>query len=226
MRRDVTLAIAISAVLHVGVALGGYFYKGHSAPAAPEPEDTTLEVFIAPPPEPEEPDLLEYTTGEAAGGPADVAAPMLADTPTATIDSPFVQTVQPPPPPGLTVSADAITIPVFTGTGGGTGVSGHGLGHLFDLADLDQNPVLVSQVRPIYPYEMSRAGVSGEVTVSLVVDSEGRVRNAVATRSTHRAFEAAAVQAVLKWRFRPGTKSGRPVNTRMTQLIVFNLRDS
>ncbi len=226
MRSDVAIALVISAALHVGAAVAGYAFK--SAPPPPEPptEDTTIEVAIAPPPpEPEEPEIYDYSTGDTAGGSSDVAAPTLADVPTATLTSSFIQPVQPPPPPGVTVSAGAITIPTVSGTGGGTAGVGHGLGKLFDLAELDQGPVLRFQAKPIYPYEMTRSGIEGQVTVSFVVDPNGRVRDAVAVSSTHRAFESAATQAVLKWRFTPGTKNGRPVATRMIIAITFNIQN-
>ena len=72
---------------------------------------------------------------------------------------------------------------------------------------------------------MRRAGITGEVVVEFIVDANGDVRNAFAVRSTQRDFEQAAVQAVSKWKFRPGKKGGRAVNTRMQVPIVFTLND-
>ena len=72
---------------------------------------------------------------------------------------------------------------------------------------------------------MRRAGVSGEVTVAFIVGSSGDVVEAYAVKSTQREFEQPAVQAVLKWKFRPGRKGGRAVNTRMSVPIVFNLNE-
>ena len=40
-----------------------------------------------------------------------------------------------------------------------------------------------------------------------------------------RAFEAAAVQAVTKWKFKAGKKGGRNVPTHMQVPIVFTLND-
>ena len=61
--------------------------------------------------------------------------------------------------------------------------------------------------------------------VEFIVDSKGDARNAFAVRSTKREFEQSAVQAVNKWKFRPGRKGGRAVNTRMQIPIVFKLND-
>jgi protein TonB len=96
---------------------------------------------------------------------------------------------------------------------------------VFDISKLDQQPVARFQARPQYPFEMRRAGIAGEVLVDFIVDSNGDVRNAYAVRSSQREFEAAAVQAVSKWKFRPGKKNGRNVNTHMQVPIVFTLNE-
>jgi protein TonB len=107
--------------------------------------------------------------------------------------------------------------------GAGTGI-GHGLANLFNLADLDQPPLPTVRVSPVYPYEMRRAGVSGEVLVGFIVDSTGQVRDVHAVRSSRREFADEAVRAVLQWKFSPGRRSGVPVNTRMQVPLVFNLQ--
>lgn len=94
---------------------------------------------------------------------------------------------------------------------------------IFDLAKLDQIPVVKTRVAPQYPAGMRQAEIQGEVTVDFVVTTEGKVVNAFAARSSRREFEAAAVAAVSKWKFSPGTKSGKPVNTHMQVPIAFAL---
>jgi TonB family protein len=96
-------------------------------------------------------------------------------------------------------------------------------GKTFDISMLDQTPVARFQARPQYPFEMRRAGINGEVVVDFVVDTNGEVQNAYAVRSSQREFEAAAVQAVMKWKFKPGKKGGQDVNTHMQVPIVFSL---
>jgi protein TonB len=70
---------------------------------------------------------------------------------------------------------------------------------------------------------MRQAGIEGEVTVDFIVTTEGNVAKAFAVRSSRHEFEAAAVAAVSKWKFAPGTKAGRPVNTHMQVPIAFAL---
>ena len=131
----------------------------------------------------------------------------------------FVQPVQPPPPEGLKPNVGVINIPQGRPGGLGKGIE------IFDISKLDQVPVPRVRVQPQYPFEMRRAGITGDVLVEFIVDANGDVRNAFAVRSSQREFETAAVQAVSKWKFKPGRKGGRPVNTRMQQPITFSLAE-
>lgn len=94
---------------------------------------------------------------------------------------------------------------------------------VFELSRLDQTPRPRFQARPQYPTELRRAGTAGEVVVDFVVDPNGDVQKAYALRSSDRGFEAAAVEAVSKWKFQPGQKGGRSVATHLQIPIVFTL---
>ncbi len=94
---------------------------------------------------------------------------------------------------------------------------------IYDISKLDRTPVPRFQARPQYPFEMRRAGVSGEVVVDFIVDATGEVQKAFALRSSRPEFEEAAVQAVSKWKFNDGPKGGRQVGTHMQVPIVFSL---
>lgn len=102
---------------------------------------------------------------------------------------------------------------------------GGGAGPAIDISKLDQLPKLARAVQPRYPKEMLDAGITGTVLVRMVVDSEGRVRDAFPAKSSRPEFEAAAVEAVKQWAFDPGVKGGRVVNTRMEQPISFTLNN-
>ena len=96
---------------------------------------------------------------------------------------------------------------------------------IHDIDALDQKPLARFQARPQYPYAMRRSGISGWAVIDFIVDTNGDVQNAFAIRSSNREFEAAAVQAVSKWRFKPGQKDGRAVPTHMQVPIVFTLNE-
>jgi protein TonB len=122
----------------------------------------------------------------------------------------------------MNVARGAINIPVNP-----PGANfGKGIKDLFDINNLDQKPVGRVQNPPQYPYEMSRAGISGEVVVEFIISANGDVVDTRVIRSSHREFEVPAMQAVQKWKFKPGRKAGKNVSTRVSQLIEFNLEDS
>lgn len=96
-------------------------------------------------------------------------------------------------------------------------------GEIYDIAQLDQKPQLVRPVSPTYPYDMSRAGIGGNVLVEFLIDATGKVSDAHVLQSSRREFEASAVLAVNRWQFDPGRKGGQMVKTKVSQLIEYNL---
>ena len=98
-------------------------------------------------------------------------------------------------------------------------------GPILDISKLDQPPTPKSQARPMYPAEMRALGLTGQALVSFVVDSDGAVRDAKAEKSTRKEFEAAAIDALERWKFSPGMKGGNAVNTRLKIPIVFTLNN-
>ena len=96
-------------------------------------------------------------------------------------------------------------------------------GEVFAAAKVDLQPKPTFMAQPEYPSVFRNAAVEGEAVVELVVDAGGRVHEAKAVSFTHQEFEAAAVEAVRKWEFKPGQKSGRAVNTRVRIPIVFTI---
>jgi TonB family protein len=133
----------------------------------------------------------------------------------------------------------ALTTPAVASAGGGSAALhpkqapkdagpdeiGVGMSDLFDMAELDQPPVPTSRASPIYPFAMRRTGITGEVVVGFIVDSSGNVVQARVVRSSRSEFEQPALQAVSRWKFQPGRKDGRAVNTRLQVPISFTLDD-
>ncbi|HLP26748.1 MAG TPA: TonB family protein, partial [Acidobacteriota bacterium] len=94
---------------------------------------------------------------------------------------------------------------------------------IFSLDKLDAHPRTKVQVSPEYPFALRSAGIEGNATIEFDVDSTGRVVSARTLSGTHREFEEAAVRAVLKWRFEPGKRHGKPVPFRMVVPIGFTM---
>ncbi len=94
-------------------------------------------------------------------------------------------------------------------------------GEVFDVSRLDEKPAPLAQPRPIDPGELRGGGANGEVVVDFVVMADGTVRNAIAVRASEPRLEAPAVDAVSQWKFKPGRKGGRAVQTHLQVPIVF-----
>lgn len=226
MRRDLIIGLILSIGIHGGLGYGekayGLIFGPSKKKAVQQAPAVEVEVWQAPempevPPDPTE------ASEEQAVDVATIAPPSLMDIPgNVTVDS-FTQTMAPPPPPSLG-RPDGGTMTIPKGNPGG-GVKSN-MGQIFDIRDLDQAPTPRGmRDAPVYPHEMNRQGISGEVTLEFLVDTQGNVRDIIVLKSTHREFEAPAVAAVQKWKFRPGRKGGKAVVTRMRIPIAFNLND-
>jgi len=222
MTRDLIIGLILSLSLHA--TFFGWeivFPEEEVVAVLSQEEEFTIPMMEMPPLEPEPEEIFEEETSEAVEE-IEFAPPMQADVPSINVESAFVQKLQPPPPPGLERPTGMISIPKVSASRSNIG---RGMKDLFDISNLDQAPTPRFQSNPIYPFEMRRAGIEGQVLVGFIVDSKGSVREAYSISSSHREFESAAVQAVAKWRFRPGKKGGRAVNTRMQVPIVFSITD-
>ena len=95
----------------------------------------------------------------------------------------------------------------------------------YEAAEIDTVPEVMLQPKPAYPFDMRREGLGGTVVVDFVVDERGGVRDITILNSTRPEFEAAVLDSVARWKFRPGRKDGNPVGTRMKVPIVFSLEE-
>jgi protein TonB len=86
---------------------------------------------------------------------------------------------------------------------------------------LDSLPVVVERAVPEYPDHTGR-GLEGTVLVEVLVGTDGRVKQARILRSVP-SFDAAVLDAVSRWRFRPALSRGRPVEARVAVPFDFSL---
>lgn len=84
-------------------------------------------------------------------------------------------------------------------------------------------PVVISRVEPEYSEEARKAKFSGMVSLEVIVDTQGLVRDIRVIKSLGMGLDEKAVEAVAKWKFRPGMKSGQPVNVRARIDVSFRL---
>lgn len=89
----------------------------------------------------------------------------------------------------------------------------------------DVKPVPVKTPPPTYPLELKREGISGLVAVKVVIDVNGTISEATVSKSTDPRFDAAAIEAVKKWKFKPAQKDGAPVAIKMIIPIQFQVNE-
>ncbi|MBV9302730.1 MAG: energy transducer TonB [Acidobacteriaceae bacterium] len=103
------------------------------------------------------------------------------------------------------------------GSGGGTG------GGVFRPGGDVSMPQLVSKVEPEYSEEARKAKYSGTVLLQIIVDEHGLPRDIKVVRPVGLGLDEKAVEAVSRWRFRPGYKGGRPVAVEANIEVSFRL---
>jgi len=88
------------------------------------------------------------------------------------------------------------------------------------------SPVEIRRATPRYTTAAMQARVQGAVIVECVVSTSGVCTDAHVVRSLDSTYglDQEAVSAAGQWRFRPGTRQGRPVPVLVTMEITFTLR--
>jgi protein TonB len=87
-------------------------------------------------------------------------------------------------------------------------------------------PQLIREVTPRYTSGALQARVEGLVELRAVVRIDGSVGDVWITRSLDRTFglDEEAIRTVKQWRFRPGTKDGKPVAVVVPIELRFSIR--
>jgi protein TonB len=77
------------------------------------------------------------------------------------------------------------------------------------------------QEKIVYPEIAKRAGIEGKVFVRAFVDETGTVTKAEVVKGIGGGCDEAALDAVLKTKFKPGKQRGKPIKVQVTISIVF-----
>ena len=84
-------------------------------------------------------------------------------------------------------------------------------------------PILISKVDPTYTEQALHDKISGDVAISLTVDKNGAPTKLKVLLSLNAELDQKAIEAVSRWRFKPGTKDRVPVSVKGTASISFQL---
>jgi TonB family protein len=106
---------------------------------------------------------------------------------------------------------------VGPGEGGGIG------GGVFRAGGGVSAPSLIYKVDPEYSEEARKAKYQGVVVLYVEVEPSGRAQNMRVIQSLGLGLDEKAMEAVKKWRFRPGNKDGKPVTVVATVEVSFRL---
>lgn len=135
-----------------------------------------------------------------------------------------VEIITPPPATNVDISpfVDALPGPDAGGAGAGTGVTIDPPVAPPVIMDPEIDPRFRSAFQPQYPPVEQRAGRSGLVTVRVLIGTNGRVRAIEPVTATSDDFFAATRQAALaRWRFRPATRDGVPIERWRVMRVTF-----
>jgi len=87
------------------------------------------------------------------------------------------------------------------------------------------HPELLSTVLPVYPESARKEKISGNIILQIVVRADGIPDGLVVLQMPVGGewLAGSAVEAVSKWRYKPATRNGVPVNAYFTVIIDFHL---
>ncbi len=86
---------------------------------------------------------------------------------------------------------------------------------------LDSAPSPTSKTQPIFPASVLKSGRGGKVLVSCTIDATGKiVGTSIKSSSGQPDLDKAAINAVNRWKFKPGTKDGKKVKS--VVIVPFN----
>ena len=103
------------------------------------------------------------------------------------------------------------------GSGGNTG------GGAYKIGGGVSAPAVILKVEPEYSEEARKAKFQGAVVLALIVDEKGNPREIRVVRPLGLGLDQKAIEAVEKWRFRPGLKDGKAVPVQATIEVNFRL---
>lgn len=109
------------------------------------------------------------------------------------------------------------------GPGFGPGSGGNMGGGAYKIGGGVSPPSVLFKVEPEYSEEARKAKFQGTVVLFVVVDEKGNPRELKVVRPLGLGLDQKAIEAVEKWKFRPGMKDGHAVPVQATIEVNFRL---
>jgi TonB family protein len=118
---------------------------------------------------------------------------------------------------GRVVSGSGDRAPAGSGVGQGFGPGVYRVGGGVSA------PVLIHKTEPEYTEEARAAKYQGTVLLYVEVDPNGNATNIKVQRGLGLGLDEKAIEAVKKWKFKPGQKDGNPITVAATIELNFRL---
>lgn len=115
-------------------------------------------------------------------------------------------------------------LPLLKETGPTQSVSdaGPGADGLYRTGHGISAPVPLNKIEAEFSEEARRKGVSGVCLIKLIVDAQGKPQNPRVVRSLGFGLDEKAIEAAMKYRFKPAMKAGVPVPVLITVQVNFS----
>jgi len=222
VERGLAWSLALSWAVHAAIlaAVAAVWLRLDGPPAAPIVVDLAengapaIDVSAAlpsPRPAPSRPVPAPRAVREAAPAPTSSAAPTPGTEPAPsppTFRGAPAATVEPPPGPIMSEPSPPAAPSAVTGRAAAGLIA----------------PQPTEHAAPRYPERARLAGIQGTVVLRARVTVEGAVAEVVIDRSAgHADLDAAAVEALRRWRVEPARRAGRPVQVWIVIPVHFSL---
>jgi protein TonB len=168
---------------------------GSEPPPPPPPADEVPTAIPTSTPDGDAPPRAK--DGVSGGTPGGVAGGTPGGTGTGQVQSPAPPPA-PPPPPAATPKA-------------------------MQLPEDADPPIALEKPNPPYPDEARAQGIEATITVKFVVTESGDVTDVRVLRG-HPLFDAAVIEAVRGWKYKPAMFEGKPIRVYRVVKIPFQLR--
>jgi len=156
------------------------------------------------------------------GGLAGVAPPALGGNADGidSVSLPVALAAPPPPAPAAAAAATS-PAPAVSSTASAPAPAPDADGH---VGGLFVQPVLLHSVQPVYPASAVQTKTQGTVRFQATIAKDGSVKN-VQLLSGDPLLSFAAKQAVIKFKYRPATLNGEPLEVTQQIVLKFNLNN-
>lgn len=92
---------------------------------------------------------------------------------------------------------------------------------IWENPDKVENARILKTARLKYPERLGELANGGLVVLTVFVTEQGDVEQPKVLVSSHQKFEAAAIESVLKWKFKPAMRDGFPIRQKVTLPFLF-----